>query len=425
VNVLAPGNENVRAAFEANFKRGLERGSQLVAYDDGKRVVDLSGITIPEDPAIRPYDGDSLGMIWSSGKVLEAIAVCILVDKGELKYGEKVCKYWPEFAQNGKGNIRVEDVLRHDSGLFALGRKLTLNETLRSIGEAIENSAPLRNCRVYHGYSRGLILNQLCIRCDSKQRTIAKLLEEEIFSKIGMAGDYILGNSREDLVKRVHPFTNKSPLWEIANINCPALMRCNMPWTSTSGEERKVVRNIMTHFDTFQDSLLWENPLTFDMSAEQTYAANPENQIEVSSCWFVTTARLLAKCAALMSQGGVIDGVRIFKQTTVEEALSAPIARHELNLGSRLTFTKGGFGVMANYEGDVKITGNEFYGWCGFNGSIMMFQYKGGKPGGWAVGYNCSGGYKQSPYDIRGVEILRQLGLEWTDFDGPKNFMVQ
>jgi len=425
VDVLAPGNENVRAAFGANFQRGLEQAAQLVVYHDGEKTLDLAGITLPEDRTLRPYDGDSLSIIYSSGKVLAAIAVCILVDNGELRYDEKICNFWPEFAKNGKENIRVEDVMRHDSGLFSLSRTLKKDQSLEEIGEIIENSKPLCQARVYHAYSRGLIINQICIRCDHKKRTMARLLEDEIFSKIGLADDFILAKAREKVLKRVHPFTNKSQFWEMANITCPSLMGCNMPWTSTSRDERNMVRNIIKNFDRFNASLLFEDPLTYDMAAEQRFAADPQCSVEVPSAWFLCTARLMAKCAALMSQGGVIDGVRIFKQETVEEALSSPTAELELNLNSQMTFTKGGFGVMARFDNRVEIKGDEFYGWCGLNGSMMMFQYRGGKPGGCAFGYNCTGGYKQLPNDIRGSEICRQLGVDLRKFDGPKSFLVQ
>jgi len=30
-----------------------------------------------------------------------------MVDKGHLKYEEKVSKYWPEFGKNGKENLTV------------------------------------------------------------------------------------------------------------------------------------------------------------------------------------------------------------------------------------------------------------------------------------------------------------------------------
>jgi CubicO group peptidase (beta-lactamase class C family) len=39
---------------------------------------------------------------------------------GLLDYEDKVAKYWPEFAQHGKEDIRVVDVLRHDAKLSVL-----------------------------------------------------------------------------------------------------------------------------------------------------------------------------------------------------------------------------------------------------------------------------------------------------------------
>ena len=55
--------------------------------------------------------------IFSSGKSLEAIAMATLFDKGLFQYEDTIGKYWPEFAQNGKENVKICDVLRHESGL--------------------------------------------------------------------------------------------------------------------------------------------------------------------------------------------------------------------------------------------------------------------------------------------------------------------
>ena len=55
--------------------------------------------------------------IFSSGKSLAAIAVATLYDKGLFNYEDAIAKYWPEFAQNGKENVKICDVLRHESGL--------------------------------------------------------------------------------------------------------------------------------------------------------------------------------------------------------------------------------------------------------------------------------------------------------------------
>ena len=41
----------------------------------------------------------------------------MLFDRGLFKYDDKVSKHWPEFGQNGKDNITISEVLRHESGL--------------------------------------------------------------------------------------------------------------------------------------------------------------------------------------------------------------------------------------------------------------------------------------------------------------------
>jgi CubicO group peptidase (beta-lactamase class C family) len=55
--------------------------------------------------------------VFSSGKVVGAFLIAVLRDKGLISYDEKVSTYWPEFAQNGKENVTISDVLRHEAGL--------------------------------------------------------------------------------------------------------------------------------------------------------------------------------------------------------------------------------------------------------------------------------------------------------------------
>ena len=33
---------------------------------------------------------------------------------GWIKYSDKICQHWPEFAQNGKENITIEDLMKHE-----------------------------------------------------------------------------------------------------------------------------------------------------------------------------------------------------------------------------------------------------------------------------------------------------------------------
>ena len=58
-----------------------------------------------------------LQTIYSAGKSIESIAMAILYGKGLFKYEDNISKHWPEFAQNGKENVTISDVFRHQSGL--------------------------------------------------------------------------------------------------------------------------------------------------------------------------------------------------------------------------------------------------------------------------------------------------------------------
>ena len=55
--------------------------------------------------------------IFSSGKQIEVIIMALLVERGLVQYEEKVATYWPEFAQGGKDEITVADVMRHSGGV--------------------------------------------------------------------------------------------------------------------------------------------------------------------------------------------------------------------------------------------------------------------------------------------------------------------
>ena len=59
-------------------------------------------------------------VVHSATKGLAAMTLAIAHARGWLDYEERVCAYWPEFAQNGKGQITVRQLLAHQAGLFAI-----------------------------------------------------------------------------------------------------------------------------------------------------------------------------------------------------------------------------------------------------------------------------------------------------------------
>ena len=71
-------------------------------------------------PYYHPMTVDTVFDIASLTKVVATTtAIMQLADQGRLRLDNPAAKYWPEFAQNGKGGITIRQLLTHTSGLRA------------------------------------------------------------------------------------------------------------------------------------------------------------------------------------------------------------------------------------------------------------------------------------------------------------------
>merc|ERR1711997_330189 len=107
--------------FEENFRRGSDESSQLCVYVGEEVMVDLWASTSHSS-----YTGDTLTNVFSSTKSITAIAMAALVDLGLINYSDKISQHWPEFAENDKGDIKIEDLMRHEAGLASFDTPMDL-----------------------------------------------------------------------------------------------------------------------------------------------------------------------------------------------------------------------------------------------------------------------------------------------------------
>lgn len=106
------GFDRVRSVFVDNFTERDEVGAAVAVYFDGEPVVDLwGGVTIEDGEPNGPWERDTLVCMASVNKGLAAICAHRLVDQGELDYDEPVAHYWPEFAQAGKEDVTVRQLI--------------------------------------------------------------------------------------------------------------------------------------------------------------------------------------------------------------------------------------------------------------------------------------------------------------------------
>lgn len=59
------------------------------------------------------WTAETQTVIFSATKAVGALAIALLVDRGLIKYSDKISSIWPEFAQNNKENITLEMIMSH------------------------------------------------------------------------------------------------------------------------------------------------------------------------------------------------------------------------------------------------------------------------------------------------------------------------
>jgi CubicO group peptidase (beta-lactamase class C family) len=192
---VAPGFEEVRTEFARNFARRGEIGAAVAAYWRGRKVVDLwGGRRTPEGDSA--WNEDTMVMVMSTTKGLSAMTLALANSRGWLDYDAPVVRYWPEFAQNGKAEVTVRQLIGHEAGLVLLDEPLTL-EKLRDLdylARVLARQKPAWPPGTRHGYhtmTLGFYMQELIRRVDPKHRSLGRFFHEEI--AVPLALDFYIG----------------------------------------------------------------------------------------------------------------------------------------------------------------------------------------------------------------------------------------
>lgn len=184
------GYGKVADAFRRNFASGREIGSAVAVYRDGRKVVDLWG-GYRDGRTRTPWQRDTLVNVFSTTKGIASLAVALAVSRGLLDYDAKVAEFWPEFAQAGKADITVRQLLSHQAGLVAVDPVLTLSEIADPaiVSARIAKQAPAWPPGTRHGYhavTLGWYEAELIRQVDPQRRTLGRFFAEEIAKPLGL-----------------------------------------------------------------------------------------------------------------------------------------------------------------------------------------------------------------------------------------------
>ena len=187
---VAPGFEEVSSVFEKNFAQRGVVGAACAVYHEGRKVVDLWG-GYRDREALASWEEDTLVLVFSATKGISALTVALAHSRGLIDYDEKVATYWPEFAQNGKENITVRQLLSHQAGLCAIDEPLNARVLgdLDAVSSVLSRQRPAWEPGTKHGYhylSLGLYEGELIRRTDPHHRSLGRFFQEEIASPLGL-----------------------------------------------------------------------------------------------------------------------------------------------------------------------------------------------------------------------------------------------
>jgi CubicO group peptidase (beta-lactamase class C family) len=181
---------HTRALIEQGITDGLHPGAQLYVSLHGKVVADLA---LGESRPDVPMTPETVNLWMSSVKVIGAVAIAQLWERGLLDLDDRVSKFISEFAARGKEPITIRHVLTHTGGFRAVP-DLQWNDSYEdAIARVCE--APLEPRWVpgitagYHPNSGWYVLAELVRRIDG--RRYENYVREEILQPLGMSDCWV------------------------------------------------------------------------------------------------------------------------------------------------------------------------------------------------------------------------------------------
>jgi CubicO group peptidase (beta-lactamase class C family) len=301
---VKPGFEAVREAFIENFERRGELGAACCVYYHGEKAVDLWGGTRNKSTG-EPWEEDTMVQVHSTTKGIAGLAMALAQSRGLFDYEERVCKYWPEFAQQGKEKITVRQLLSHQAGLFALDEMPTgdLVADLDRLAVVLARQKPAWEPgarQAYHAITLGFYESELLRRVDlPKHRSLGRFFQDEMATPLGL--DLYLRLPEEIADSRLAPLERPGAASMITSLfTVPPLLAL-----SAMNRRSRIRRALLG------------SELPEEMAKGRIYARN----FEVPSGGAVGTARGFAHAYSVFATGGKELGLR---EETLKKLIAPP-----------------------------------------------------------------------------------------------------
>jgi CubicO group peptidase (beta-lactamase class C family) len=186
--------QRLKPLFQENFEKLGELGAAVSVWQNGKPIVDLCG-GFRDARRENPWTSDTLVLVWSATKGIGSACVLHSLQEHKIDLDRRVAEFWPEFAQAGKEEITLAQLLSHQAGLCALDRRVDVLD-YDAVIRALEAQKPLWPPGTAHGYHArtfGFLLDEVVRRVAGK--TLSEYWQENFARPLNL--DFWIGLPEE------------------------------------------------------------------------------------------------------------------------------------------------------------------------------------------------------------------------------------
>jgi CubicO group peptidase (beta-lactamase class C family) len=343
-----PAYRPVVDAFMQNFRVEDETGSSCCVMKSGQVVLDIWG-GFADRERNKPWEKNSTVCMMSVAKGITSIGFNMLVDRGLIDVDAPVAQYWPEFAQNGKANIKVRWLLDHTAAIPVLTTNPLWPGAMfdrESYVEALAQQAPLwepGTKAAYHVHNMGYLLGEVMKRVCGK--SVSGFVRDEITGPLG--AEYNIGRLTPAEIERVVEVmpNMEARLFAAKDVVIPK----DAPWDGTLLRPLAFRQNPIEPWYVTLNSAVWKSA-------------------EIASGNGHGNARGVARIYGALANGGELSGVRLMSRPGIEAMITEQ--HHQIELMQERPYHQA-LGVLLNTAAAVYMGPNpRSFGHHGIGGSI-------------------------------------------------------
>jgi CubicO group peptidase (beta-lactamase class C family) len=332
-----PRFEAMRGILSDKIDKGADVGASAAVMLDGELVVDLWGGWVDEAHSA-PWQSDTITNVWSSTKTQMALCALMLVDRGLLDVDAPVATYWPEFAANGKEGVLVRHLMSHTSGVSGWDQPVVVDD----IYDWEQSTARLAaqapwwepgTASGYHALNQGHLVGEVIRRVSGKK--LGEFFRDEVAGPLGV--DFHIG-------------LPESEFGRVSNVIPPPPLPVD--------------------FSQLDPEMVAVKTFTGPAPGAEASWTKEWRQADIGAANGHGNARSIAIPQSAISNGGVVNGVRLLGQDTIDRIFEVQADGVDLVLMVPVRFGIG-YG-LANDTMPFIPKDRRVCAWGGWGGSVVL-----------------------------------------------------